>query len=221
MAKKMLKAKGETKMMLNKFIKSEYWFNFEEITYLEAYETDDETNIKATITNYAPSYCISIWYPTGVVDTSIQTALFQMIVRRYGLHYVLPCYSQDRASTEFEDLQLRVFTKLTNIYVETKDRYTTLLKLYKAEENNLMNGIKTESTGIGRFNDTPQNVMSGEDEFIDNTHVSNISKQTGETITDADTKIARLDEIRRKYADLMKEWTDEFEDMFIESENIL
>lgn len=204
-------------MMLNKFIKPEYWYTFQEIIDLEPYDTDNEAGFKSFFD--ISTIMLNIWFPTG--NTDIQLALCQMLLRRYSDHYVIPCSSNDVFSDEYNAMMFRVAQKLTNIYVETKDRYFTLLKAYKDEADNLMNGIKTETTGIGRFNDTPQNVMSGEDEFIDNTHVSNISKQTGETITDADTKIARLDEIRRKYADLMKEWTDEFEDMFIESENIL
>lgn len=205
-------------MMQNRLIKKEFWFSFEELIGCSPYESDTELDFKNVLGSNTS--ILNIWYPQDT-STTIQTELLQMILRRYSHHYVLPCTNESTESDEFSEVVLRTLIKLTNIYVETKERYSKLLALYKVSENQLLDGIKTTSTGIGRFNDTPQNVMTGEDEFIDNTHVSNISKQTGETITDADTKINRLNEIRRKYADLMKEWTDEFEDMFIESENIL
>lgn len=218
MAKKPKKKAKVKTMMHNRLIKKEYWFSFGEIMGLEPYDQDSSSDFQGVLD--ASTGILNTWYPEGA-STTVQTELLQMILRRYYYHYVLPCETDDDQSDEFNALKVKVLIKLTNIYVETKDRYSKLLTLYKASENQLLDGIKTTSTGVGRFNDTPQNVMVGEDEFIDNTHVSNISKQTGETITDADTKINRLNEIRRKYADLMKEWTDEFEDMFIESENIL
>lgn len=153
-------------------------------------------------------------------EDEISLDLFRMIYRRYWQHYVGSIDSEHPTEDEEYEFVDQFVFKLTNIYVQTKDRYMTLVKAYKSEQAKLLDGIKTTTIGVGKFNDTPQNIIDG-DEFGDNQHISNITKSTAEAISDADTKINRLDEITRKYRNIMMDWTNEFDGLFIESENVI
>lgn len=205
--------------------KKRVWITFYDSTSgsMDPYDTDTtEENWKSYL-SYFGAELIPVWFPTGTgVNNSIQLALLQYIYRRYYEHYI--GFTDEREGWEEDSYKYAItypfLVKLTNIYEQTKDRYVKLIKLYKAEENNLMNSIVSTSSGVGRFNDTPQDITNG-DEFGDNTHVSNITKSTAENTTEGDTKIARLSEIRRLLPNLYREWTNEFEELFIESENVI
>ena len=130
--------------------------------------------------------------------------LLTLLYERYFDHYVFAIASDtlDDAAHEIEKFQV----ELISIIDSTYERYAKLLSLYQSEYNKLLDGIKTTTTGVGRFNDTPQNITDG-DEFGDNTHLTNITKSTAEATSDADTKINRLDEIQRKFRNLLKDLT--------------
>lgn len=141
--------------------------------------------------------------------------LFRELYARYYTHY---CFSN--SEDIIETIPAKQFlAKIVMIIQQTYDRYSTLLGIYASEKSKLLDGVKTTTIGVGRFNDTPQDLSDG-DEFGDNTHVSNITKSTAEAVSDVDTKINRIAEIDRKMRNIMKDWTDEFEDLFIEGENI-
>lgn len=110
--------------------------------------------------------------------------------------------------------------KMTNIFMMTKDRYETLLNIYKDELDNLLEGVKTTTHGTGQFNDTPQNVQNVAEAFGDGSHVSNITKSDAEAVSDVDTKINRIDEIQKKVRNIWKDWIDEFKPLFIARGNI-
>ena len=163
--------------------------------------------------SYANKLCSS-----GTTLKAHITDLLNMVYSRFYDHYV---YGTD--GDETSDLYGRKFinfkNKILSIIEQTYERYSTLLNLYASEKSKLLDGVKTTTTGVGRFNDTPQNITNG-DEFGDNTHISNITKSTAEAVSDVDTKMARLDEITKRYRNLLKEWTNEFDGLFIEERNI-
>lgn len=88
--------------------------------------------------------------------------------------------------------------------VATYPRYKKLLDSYAAEESKLMDQVKSYS----KFNDTPQMA----NQYDSNEYVSTYTEYGN----DIATKMARLDEIKRMYADLMNDWVDEFNNLFIE-----
>ena len=167
--------------------------------------------------------CASMWFTNTeqqVDADKLPLELFQMLYRRYWTHYVANIEKENPTEDDVLSIAREFVIRLTNIFVQTKDRYITLLNVYASEKNKLLDGIKTTTIGVGKFNDTPQNIIDG-DEFGDNQHISNITKSTAEAISDADTKINRLDEITRKYRNIMMDWTNEFDGLFIESENVI
>ena len=95
-------------------------------------------------------------------------------------------------------------------------RYVSLLKLYKDNENNLLARVKSVTTGVSRFNDTPQ----GSGEFDDDKHTTNISENSGEVATDVTTIMARIKEVQESYRNLLQDWAKEFESMFLYRINV-
>lgn len=149
--------------------------------------------------------------------------LLEQLYARFWKHCCFALHKEvalDDLMTEASDEITDVLGNIVMIILQTYDRYAKLLDIYASESSKLLDGIKTTTSGVGRFNDTPQNITDG-DEFGDNTHVSNITKSTAEAISDADTKMARIDEIDRRYRNILKDWTNEFEGLFIEGENYL
>lgn len=86
----------------------------------------------------------------------------------------------------------------------TAPKYAKLIKLYKDEENNLLKAIESKV----KFNNTPQTTTTGldGDEYTSTYTVSS---------TDANTLMARLNEIRDSYDNLYRDWADEFSTKFI------
>ena len=166
---------------------------------------------------FGESYADILCLQTETLKPHI-TDLLNLLYSRFYTHYV---YGTDGDTRN--DLYGRKFVdfknKVLSIIIQTYDRYAKMLDLYDSEKTKLLDGVKTTTTGVGRFNDTPQNITDGS-EFGDNSHITNITKSTAEAESDVDTKMARLDEISRKYRNLLKDWTNEFDGLFIEERNI-
>lgn len=101
----------------------------------------------------------------------------------------------------------------------TYDRYATMLSSYEAVENDLLRGLKSEGVRISRFNDTPQGDET-DFEYEGESHVTNITKGKDDIVTENESMISRLNEIRSKYANVYKEWLKEFSGLFIEGGNL-
>lgn len=116
--------------------------------------------------------------------------------------------------------------KLLSILAFTFEKYDKLLTLYKEKEDNLLDQIKSSSSGSNnstsknRRNDTPQD--GGE--YGDDNHTTEIAQ--GETSqeneitnsSDKDTIIVRLNEIQTLYRNLLRDWSNELERVFYEEE---
>lgn len=145
--------------------------------------------------------------------------LFRMIEFRYRHEYIFPLSFYKDESVAFSDWSAKEkaeFYEKSNDFIErllaimefTYERYSSLLNIYRDEEADLM--AKVES--ITRFNDTPQN--SGE--FADDSHTTNITTSQN----DYDTYMGRLREIQSYYANVLKDWSDEFSPLFIHGEGL-
>ena len=92
--------------------------------------------------------------------------------------------------------------KIYSWWISSKEYYIPLIELYEDEAEHLMDQVRTIS--INKFNDTPQQAgtWTGDD------YVSSISKN--ESVTDANTVIGRIKEIRDKIENLYETWSNEF-----------
>jgi len=169
-------------------------------------------------------YTISYFQKTDTTEQGIIDKLITEIYARFYDHYVFGTKEQIVSGTdyipEYEDALTLFRTRFTSIFNQTYDRYMNLLKTYNSQLSKLLDSVKTKSTGVGKFSDTPQNEIVNGDEFGDNGHISNLTKSENETETEFDTKMGRIDEIQRKFRNVLKDWTEEFGGLFIEDGNL-
>lgn len=148
----------------------------------------------------------------GLLDPMINE-LWQGIIARYYDDYAIMISEDDSTiPTLTWEYVSPFFNKLINTITRTKDYYLTLLNIYNNQKNNLLNQVKSISTNTTRFNDTPQN--GGE--FEDDRHTSEFTKVNNSIESDVNTMMYRINEIQKLYRNVMKDWVDEFEKLFIE-----
>ena len=102
-----------------------------------------------------------------------------------------------------------------SILSQTRNRYETLIGEYDKQKSSLMNQLKTSSTSKSRFNDVPQEKL----DYQSNDYATNASIGESESYMDTTTPILRLKEIEINYSNIIKDWTNEFEGLFIEPLN--
>lgn len=105
--------------------------------------------------------------------------------------------------------------RFLSILSQTRNRYEILIGEYNNQKSSLMNQLKTSSTTKSRFNDVPQEKL----EYQSNDYATNASIGESESYTDTTTPILRLKEIEVNYSNIIKDWTNEFEGLFIEPLN--
>ena len=112
---------------------------------------------------------------------------------------------------DFRDFLMRFLS----IVSQTRNRYEVLIGEYNKQKSSLMNQLKTSSTTKSRFNDVPQEKLV----YQSDDYATNASIGESESFTDTTTPILRLKEIEINYSNIIKDWTSEFEGLFIESLN--
>lgn len=151
--------------------------------------------------------------------------LMQELYARYWTHMAVCVESKDDVGLSLYSSHQNecdeFIAKIVMVIRQTYDRYSKLLAIYTSEKDKLLDGVKIKTTGTGQFNDTPQNVQSVAEAFGDNSHISNITKSDQESTSDVETKIRRIDEIDRLFKNIIRDWTNEFDGLFVESENVL
>ena len=114
-------------------------------------------------------------------------------------------------SDDFRDFLMRFLS----IVSQTRNRYETLIGEYDKQKSSLMSQLMTSSTTKSRFNDVPQEKL----EYQSEDYATNASIGESESFTDTTTPILRLKEIEINYSNIIKDWTSEFEGLFIEPLN--
>lgn len=156
------------------------------------------------------------------IDTSQQPAtdqqtkdLFNLIWLRYGNRTV--CYTDEvyqngeLIETDMTDIE-NLSDKINYVYLTTKDRYLYLLQLYQDNKRNLLKSVTTTMTQ--RYNDTPQD---GGD-WLDDRHSTTITHE--EQSSDFMPLMNRINDIDRKYRNLLDSWVMEYERLLGGEESI-
>ena len=112
---------------------------------------------------------------------------------------------------DFREFMIRFLSILS----QTRNRYEVLIGEYDKQKSSLMNQLKTSSTTKSRFNDVPQEKL----QYQSDDYATNASIGESESFTDTTTPILRLKEIEINYSNIIKDWTSEFEGLFIEPLN--
>lgn len=151
-------------------------------------------------------------YSSFIPESHLDDAIMQPITNTLWCKYFANGHLKDYiVRTENEDTVEQAYvdwmTDFVYILDLTYNKYKKLIELYQNEENNLMNQL--ESTGIVKFNDTPQNTGN----FEGDDYTTNVSTTTSKT--DSGTIISRLSEIRALYDDIYTAWSNEFKHFFI------
>lgn len=152
------------------------------------------------------------FYSNTTTNSDTANALFNMLFdsykNYYGIYKDIEILSTEEEETEITStMELEFVSKIINVYMQTQDRYLNLLNIYSTQRANLLNKVKS-LTSV-KYNDTPQN--SGDftsEEFTSNYTIS-------ESESDVSPLIERIDEISRKYRNLLRERTDEFKGLFL------
>lgn len=143
------------------------------------------------------------------------THVAKVVDNVYRLHNENYCVFVDLEASASSESK-RFLMKFLTLLNQTAPRYKELLTYYKAEETKLLDRLKTTSSGLAKFNDTPQ----GSGDYSDDTHTTNITSTSGETEVEIKTPIERLKEIQDSYSDVLARWSEEFDNLFLEEGNL-
>lgn len=175
----------------------------------ESYELNnsDVLSLVASMSGYTTPLISS-----GNWTNANYSKLIDLVIKRFWDHY---CFYT--ISSEFSvEKQKNFIAKLLTIIEMTSPRYLKLLEVYTSADAELLDPVKIGTTRTTRFNDTPQD----EGDFANDSHTTNITEDNGETTNDLDTKMGRIKEIESGYNNILLNWSNEFESIFLEENNI-
>lgn len=121
------------------------------------------------------------------------------IFPRFWNSYV--AWSDDEDSTACKAFAEEI-GKIYSWIISSTDKYSQIIENFENNKAKLLDEIKTSS--VDRFNDTPQN----DGTYDDDTHNTNVTKHESTTL--GGTMMARLKEIESNIEEYYKEWSDEF-----------
>jgi hypothetical protein len=164
-------------------------------------------------TGYIPAF----YNPSDSWADETMLKAFRSLEMRYGNRYASSIDSEDEGDSdalrfEFTRSLVNLINKADTSYRE----YKPILKAYEERENGLLAQISSTSTANSRFNDTPQNGGSWEDD----NHTTNITQMTNTSASDGDTPVRRLEEVRRLWRSVFDEWVDELATVLVEGSNL-
>ena len=150
---------------------------------------------------------------TDDIIKDVVDALMTIVYQRHSNHFI---YWKELGLDEDYELDVADFEKyirtLLNIIELSVPKYIPLLQDQEYYSYAPTSPLQSKTTGRTRFNDTPQD--SGE--FADDSHTTHITTSKN----DYDTLMGRIEEIDRKYRNVMRDWAREFEPLFIHEESL-
>ena len=201
-----------------KYQKRNYW-SFKEVLYEGNPDESDFLVNGGKVLNILLAMVNDYDYISGLVnqdqdDWSNQhyERLADLIVKRFLNSY---CYWTESETFDFEPAY-NFMGRLFYLMEMTSPKYLTLLKAYEDSQDELLSPVETKTSGSNRFNDTPQD----EGDFANDEHTTNISEMENTIQNDLDSKMGRIREIESNYSNLLLLWSNEFESLFTEEENI-
>ena len=204
--------------------KKVYYYKFEDLNeiynsdYFQPYNSESLEDVlqnlllNPTLTNY----------PYNVQSAGME-ALWQRVVARYFKEYLFKIekyFNEDEPSLSEIDHAINDWLiNYLNLVAQTGEYYMTLIDIYDDEKANLMEDIRAISKNKVKFNDTPQNPNTA-DVYEGDDYITHFTSTEGETSSPLMSKMMRLKEIQDHYKNLIADWVNEFERLFIEGENL-
>lgn len=157
--------------------------------------------------------------------------LFDTLFNKYSDSYMTSYVDTDleinvHGVNKFSQNIWKIIIRLINKINTTYSKYSKLLDLYKAQEDNLLKGVGSsytdetsgDTSGSSRFNDTPQD--SGD--FSDDSHTSSLTQNSSEASStieheaedDRYTLMERLEKVQNAYLNVIEAWAREFKGFF-------
>lgn len=212
------------------FYEHNYWWNFKNI--LNYFIAKDTILEEASISNVSPR---DLYLDLDEIDLDgiyadlIETKnnvevvkqpivdVFNLLQKRFANHYCFSTLEQtelagEKGATEF-------LIKLFNVIEYTYKKYSKIIDLYNENYATLMRQLETTTESGSRFNDTPQQAEVSLS-YEDNVYTTNLTKSKSVTSADSNTPIVKIEEIMRNYRNILLEWLNEFDSLFVEEHNI-
>lgn len=205
-------------MEMNRY-ETKYWYSLREV--IEQWDSTCEPYSWGATTEFLTDYLSEneINTPNSlIVSSSLATEIEQLFIyvyARFNSHYCFSINEESNTVATYKECK-DWWYKFLNICVFTYPKYKELLAYQAAQANKLMDGVKVSTTGQIRFNDTPQDITAVSDDKF----ASNLTKSVQESESGMNTPVERLKEINEKFISIYKEWTNEFDKIFIEEGNI-
>lgn len=156
------------------------------------------------------------WWDSVNADYKAEVApVLNMFGQRFFEQYIT-AYPIDATDPEKANAVMGALWLLCGVLTNTYNRYIPLLTAFKAKETDLLAKIAVTSSAVARFNDTPQDGGM----YDDDDHTTNITQSEATSESDNSTPALRLDEIRRLWRNIQKEWVDEIGRVTIEGGNL-
>lgn len=193
-----------------------YYWSLKEILLAGAEKDDyliNNSDFKTLLSSLvANGYSTSLLNNVMEWTNSNYASVMDLVIRRHLDSLCLYSDSESYPST----LANNFIAKVAYILEMTSPRYLTLLKAYSDSQTELLDPVINKSKNLTRFNDTPQD----KGDFANDEHTTNITEVEGESSNELDTKMGRIKEIEEKYRNILLDWSNEFESLFIEEDNI-
>jgi hypothetical protein len=161
------------------------------------------------------------WVSSAIPEADVDTEgnfldkVWKLVLYRYGNEYILSDYLITDTSNFTTYTYNRLLRKIFYIMNKYYFSFKTIFDAY-ATETNMLKKIISSSTGSARHNDTPQN---GGD-YSDDDHTSDIVQTIGTTETEGSSPIMRIDELQEKMRNIISDFVQKFDSLFIEEANI-
>jgi len=152
-------------------------------------------------------------------NESVYNELLSLIYGRYYRQMIVRidklAYESAPTNEEYENAIYRwgfIFLSKLNM---TYEYYMPLVNFYRSAQANLMDDIVATSDNQVAFNDTPENANTG-NAYAGDDYITQFTKTHGSSSSPLTTKINRLKEIQEGYKNVMRDWVQEFEYIFLE-----
>jgi hypothetical protein len=162
-------------------------------------------------------YTLSEFFPDSLIN-DIVNALMGIVYNRHAYDFIAYKDVDLDGDEEIDaEIFIKAFTPLINVLNNTLPRYCPLLQQNEIYSTDPVAPIGSKTTGRTRFNDTPQD----EGEYNDEEHASNVSKSISETEVDSGSIMERLNEMFKNFRSIILEWSNEFNQIFLNEEQII
>lgn len=145
---------------------------------------------------------------------SILYQLIRLIYAEYFDEFIVKkligIYEDETAVVLSTNEKKEVWRHFVELFNMTAPRFIPLLKSYKANESSPIAQISSTTTGLNRFNDTPQE----DGDFANDSHSTTVNQNEVNVLADSGSVAQRLDELYKNWRSVLRDWTYEFRCLF-------